>query len=232
MTEKQAACIRPYKSRLDMLLEKKGRCFSQKSGRLLLRVVIGGQVEEILEQLLTVPGEDRLGMELNAVDGIIAMAHTHDLAFSGLGVNDQDIGNRRRVDQQGVIARGLERAGQSGKNAGGVVQHGRGLAVHESSGPHHHPPIDMSDALMTEAHAEHWQLRPDLGDDFVGDARFLGRAGPGRNDDGLGLQCLDGFQRDLVVALHNRFRAELTKVLDEVVGERIVVIDNEEHEKK
>ena len=39
------------------------------------------------------------------------------------------------------------------------------------------------------------------------------------------LQRLDLFEGDLIVAFHQQFRPELSEILDDVVGEAVVVID-------
>ena len=57
----------------------------------------------------------------------------------------------------------------------------------------------------------------------------IGVAGAGRQQHGLGLQrpgLLDG---QGVVADDKRLRAQLAQVVDEVVGEAVVVIDDEDH---
>ena len=115
----------------------------------------------------------------------------------------------------GVITRGFEGGWESGEDAGGIVEHGRGLAVHETPCANDGAAVDMADALMTETDAEDGELRADLGDDFVGDTGFLGRAGAGRDDDGLGLERLDFGERDFVVALHAPVPRPVRQALDE-----------------
>ena len=62
-----------------------------------------------------------------------------------------------------------------------------------------------------------------------GDAGFGGRAGAGGEEDAVGVEG-EGFGGgDLVVAEDALFDAELAVVLDQVVGEGVVVIDDEEH---
>ena len=53
----------------------------------------------------------------------------------------------------------------------------------------------------------------------------VGGARPGRDEDRVGVERLDAGQVDLVVAAHDGIGAELAQVLDEVVGERVVVVD-------
>ncbi len=58
---------------------------------------------------------------------------------------------------------------------------------------------------------------------------LVGRAGPGRDADVLRRQTLDLVERDLVVAMHPHLLAQLAEVLDQVVGEAIVVVDHQQH---
>ena len=54
-----------------------------------------------------------------------------------------------------------------------------------------------------------------------------GSPGPGDTSTASGSSALQLVERDRVVAVHDRLRAELTEVLHEVVDERVVVVDDE-----
>ena len=54
--------------------------------------------------------------------------------------------------------------------------------------------------------------------------------GPGEMQMRSGFQDRDFFQSNGVVPLYQQSRAQLAEVLDEVVGEGVVVIDDEKHE--
>ena len=68
-----------------------------------------------------------------------------------------------------------------------------------------------------------------VADDVFADPRILRLARPGRDADALGFQRGEFLDGDLIVATHGRFRAEFAEILDEVVRERVVVIEDEEH---
>jgi hypothetical protein len=53
--------------------------------------------------------------------------------------------------------------------------------------------------------------------------------GPGEIISAVGIQRERFLHRDLVVAVHLLVHAQLPEVLDQVVGERIVVIDDQQH---
>ena len=166
------------------------------------------------------------------MDRIVAMAHAHDFAFGGVSIDDEHVGNGGRVDDERLVAGRFEGAGQSGEDAAIVMENGRGFAVHETSRADDRAAVDVADALVSQADAEDGEARADFQDDVVGDAGFLRRAGAGRDDDGFGLEGLDFGDGDFVVALDDGFRAKFAELLDKVVGERVVVIDDEEHEKR
>ena len=54
-----------------------------------------------------------------------------------------------------------------------------------------------------------------------------GVQGPGEMTDGIGAHGIDFFHGDLIVAAHLDFRAQFADVLDQVVSERIVVVEYE-----
>src|SRR5467141_621004 len=64
------------------------------------------------------------------------------------------------------------------------------------------------------------------------DAGFPRRAGAGREDDGGGFEREHLLHGERVVAVHHRLRPELAEQLDEVVGEGIVVVEDEQHGRK
>jgi len=66
-----------------------------------------------------------------------------------------------------------------------------------------------------------------MADQFNADPGFVRRARPRRDDDSLRSHRFYFFHRDLIVASDLDLRSELANVLDEVVGERIVVVENE-----
>ena len=104
-----------------------------------------------------------------------------------------------------------------------------GFAVHELAGADDVAAEGCADGLMAEADAEDGNFAGHVADEADGNAGFLRRAGSGRKDDALGIEGFDFFGRELVVAADDDVGAELTHVLDEVEGEGIVVVENEDH---
>ena len=110
-----------------------------------------------------------------------------------------------------------------------VVADLRRLAVHHVRRAHDLAAVELADALVAEAHAEHR-------DAALAEARGSRRSrarrpragpGPGEISTASGSSAAHLVERDRVVAVHDRLRAELTEVLHEVVDERVVVVDDE-----
>ncbi len=68
-----------------------------------------------------------------------------------------------------------------------------------------------------------------MADQFDADAGFLRGAGSGRKHDAFGVHRLDLSDGYFVVAANLYLGAQFSEVLDEVVSERIVVIEDEDH---
>src|SRR6266851_4237597 len=82
----------------------------------------------------------------------------------------------------------------------------------------------LAQALVAEADAKDRDLSRQLLDRLVGNAGVVRRAGAGRNDDAVVAGQLGN--GDLVIAEDDRLDPELAEVLDEVVRERVVVVDD------
>jgi len=87
----------------------------------------------------------------------------------------------------------------------------------------------MADGLMTEANAENGTVPGKGLDHFERHPGFGRGARTGRNQNALGVEGAGFGRSDLVVAKDTLLHAQLTEVLDEVEGKRIVVVDDEQH---
>ena len=101
--------------------------------------------------------------------------------------------------------------------------------MHEDRRAHHLAAVDLADGLVAEADAEDGDVRAGRLDQLQADAGLVGRAGAGREHDALGLHLHDIGNGDLVVAEHLAGGTELAQEVDEVIGEAVVVIDQDEH---
>src|SRR6185437_707925 len=89
--------------------------------------------------------------------------------------------------------------------------------------------VGLADRLVAEAHAERRNGRAPPPNRIDGHAGLGRRARPGRNDNRRRRQLPDLVDGDGVVPTDGRLGPQLAEILHEVVGERVVVVDDEEH---
>jgi hypothetical protein len=103
------------------------------------------------------------------------------------------------------------------------------FAMHEPASAHDIASKDVADALMAEADAQDWDALTKGSDHVTADASFLWRARTWRDTNMIGPLFGDLFQRDLIIPMDLHLRAHLAKVLDEVVGKGVVIVDDQKH---
>src|SRR2546426_1734511 len=87
------------------------------------------------------------------------------------------------------------------------------------------------DSLVAQTHSERRDDRTEFPDDVRTHPeipRVCGVAGARRQDDHVGIEATDLAQRNRIVAMHDRSRAEFSEPLVQVVYERIVVVDDQD----
>src|SRR3954462_8346198 len=182
--------------------------------------------EEVSQQLLALRGEDRLRMELNPLGGQLAVTHAHHDVVVGGG--ELELAGQVGVRDQRVVAARDPRVGEPLVDGAAVVLHLRVLAV-DRVAANDLPSKRFHHRLVPEADAEDWRARFGEGANRIDrDARLLRRTWARRNDEPIGLQPNELGERRLVIADDAHLRAQLPQVLNEVVGEGVVVVDHED----
>lgn len=169
-------------------------------------------------------------MELHPVDRQLPVAEAHDRPVFKLGVNLKAVGQAVTLDNQRVIARGRKRRGQPGKDTGSAVMHRAQLAMHDVICPHDLAAKGLSDCLMSEADPH--QGRACFGRchcEGQTDPGLIGIAGTGREQDAAWSQAHRLLDIDGIVAVYHHLRPEASQIVNEVVGETVVVIDQQQH---
>ena len=144
-------------------------------------------------------------------------------------VTSRQSGNELAFDEQRVIACGGKRGGQARKNVGAAMKNWREFAVHLARRADDVAAEKLADGLVAEAHAEHGLFSGESLYDVDAYAGVGRGAGAGRNEDSARVELLGLSRGDLVVAEDAHGHAQLAEILDEVEGERVVVVDDEEH---
>jgi len=104
-----------------------------------------------------------------------------------------------------------------------------GLAVHQRLGADDLAAEGPADRLVAEADAEDRQVVGGGLQQVQADAGLVRRAGAGRQEHALRLQAERLGHAHRVVAVDDGLRPQLVQVVDEVVGEAVVVIDHQDH---
>src|SRR4051794_3316639 len=199
---------------------------SPDATRSMASVRTGLGMKEVLEQSLAVTRENGLGMELDALGGQLAVTDGHDrVAVPGGALETV---RKLRIDHKRVVAPGYERGFEAAEDRPAVVLDARRLAVDRLAADD--PAAErLRHRLVAEADAQYrhagLRQRRDRGHRH---ARLAGRART-RRDDRLVRRPLDQLvHRRHVVAHHVEVGTKLAQVLDEVVGERVVVVEHED----
>src|SRR4029077_7007222 len=132
---------------------------------------------------------------------------------------------------EGMITGGFERLRQVFKNAHAVVRNCGRFPVHQFRGARNFASVNFADTLVTEANAEQWDSRSEFTNDVATDSRVARPARSGRDADAFRNKLSNVSQARLVIAFHQNVGAQLAENLREVVGERIVIIDQEEFQR-
>jgi DNA-binding CsgD family transcriptional regulator len=189
----------------------------------------GGKGEEVSQQSLAMLSEDGFGVELDAPHRMLPVTNGMNLGRivrRGRG-NLEAVGQRRALHHERVVAHDLERVWNAGEEVCPVVPDHRRLAVHYATrGTNHPATVRFANCLVPEADTQDRDLGAIQLDGRNTDACVTRGARAGTQDDcprRTGRYLLHG---DRVVAQYFRPLPELAQVLNEVVGERIVVVDD------
>jgi hypothetical protein len=132
------------------------------------------RIQKILQHLLPVLGENRFGMELDTVDGEVAVGEAHDFAFGGFG-GDFEAGREGfAFDDEGMVAGGFEGAREACEDILAGVEDGGGFAVHEAWGADDFAAEDLADALVAETDAQDGDFSAEFADGVATDAGLGG----------------------------------------------------------
>lgn len=161
------------------------------------------------------------------------MPHAHDLfhfalLILGPGGDFKTFGQCLPGHHQGMIASGGERARQAGEHPLAGMVHRRGLAVHHLPGTHHLSTERLPQGLMSQTDAENRQLAGEMANRLHGNTGLVGRAGPRRDHQPVRPHRLHPGQINLVITMHQHLGPQFLQVLDQVIGEAVIVIDHQD----
>jgi len=87
----------------------------------------------------------------------------------------------------------------------------------------------MPNTLVPQTHAQYRSGRSEPKNQSVADAGVQRSPGPGRDTDPFRMHLGNFIQSNLVVSFNDEIRSQFAKILDEVVGKGIVIVDHQHH---
>src|SRR3954466_3532444 len=164
-------------------------------------------------------------MKLHSVNRELAVSQSHDFSLGRFGGDLETFRKRFAANDERMVARGLEWIGQMFENAAAEMAHRRSFSVHQTRGGDDVATENSADALVTKAHPENRRGPSKISHDLIADAGILRPARAGRNADAFRRERLNLREGDRVASFHDYLATQETKILDQVVGKRVVVID-------
>src|SRR5205807_7539160 len=186
-------------------------------------------VQEAVDEDVARLGVHGLRVKLQPGHGVARVPDGHDRPVLGAGRDAQLGGEPRAGDDERVVARRLERVREAGEQTTPVVADAGRLAVHRTPGAHDAGTVRGADALVPQAYAEDGDRRPEPPHDVRRNPRFARRTGPRGDDDMRRPKSLDLLVRRSVVASYNGLFSQLAHVAGQVVDERVVIVDQQDH---
>ena len=175
---------------------------------------------------MAVIGGDAFGVKLDSVYGVVLVLQAHDDAVFGFGGDIQRIRQAVPFHNQGMVARGRERGRQVFEHAFSCVQDVGDFAVHGRGCADDPAAENLADALMAETDAEKRDVAVGAGLDKGGaDAAVVRIAGAGGNHDAGRAFGQDIPDADLIVSVDAHILPQVAQILDEVVGEAVIIVD-------
>ena len=117
----------------------------------------------------------------------------------------------------------------SANNPPPSVANGAHLSVHRQGSADDAATECLADALVAETNPEYRNTTRRLGHQLEADARTVGIAGTGRNDDALGCQRDGIVGGQHVIAPNLHLGPQFAHVVAQVVGKAVVVVDQQQH---
>lgn len=186
--------------------------------------------EKILEKFGAFESQKAFGMELDAFQGIFAMANSHQHPITKtMGRGDKTGREGLFSDDERMISRRCKGVWETLIDSLSIMEDLARLAMHQGLGPYDLPSEGLSDRLMPETDSENRNPPCKRLDRCDRDSGLIRRTGARGDHDMGGMHRFDLRNRNRVIPKDPDFCPEGAERLHEVIGERIVIIDDENH---
>lgn len=169
-------------------------------------------------------------MKLHTLDRHRPMTHCHYQSVRRFSRYLEAIGQRSAFDDKRMITSRRKGPFDAVKDRLTVVTDFDRFSMDGLGGPDNLPAEMLPDRLMAETHAEDRHSSRKTVDRRKRHTGIVGRPGAGRDKYPLWTQFFfDRIDLHFIVANHFHLGPKLAKILDEVIGKRIVIVDDEQH---
>ena len=166
-------------------------------------------------------------MELNTPDGMLLVPNSHNFILLCMGgdfeARRQGVGG----NNEGVVPGSGKGVGHVLKEMTVLVQDGGGFPMHQPVCPDNFPSVGLTNALMPQADPEERFFPLPMGHRRKGYARTVRVARPRRKDNTVKGLNLDFFNGSLIVSHDCAGCPTLSKILYQVVGKGVEIINDE-----
>src|SRR5579885_2152101 len=187
------------------------------------------QLQKVPDEMLSILGQHAFRVKLNAFDRMTAMAQTHDGPILCTRCDLQFRWEPFFRNDERMVASAGHGIAQVLEDGLTIMRDLAGLAMHYLWRADHFSAKGCTDGLMAQAHPKYGNFAGKVANQINGDAGVLRRAGARRNQDTIGLECLYLCGRQFIVATDRHLCPQLAHILHQVVGKRIVSIEDENH---
>jgi hypothetical protein len=168
-------------------------------------------------------------VELHAEARQRAVAHGHHESVLGPGRHGEFLGQALVPRAQRVVTPGFQGRGQAREQRAPVVLHGRRATVHGDRVDLQRAAAVLDQRLVSQAHAQHRRRRRKPPEQLERHARLARPPGPRPEHNRRRTERQESLDVERIVAQHLDLRPQTRHLLVQVPGERVVVVDQQDH---
>ncbi len=169
-------------------------------------------------------------MKLDAMNGVLLMLHSHYYAVLGLSRDAEYLRQRIPFNYERVIPGRREPLCNAGKDVATIVLNQTGLAMHQSRSMNDPTTEDLADRLVPKADAKNGYGTSKAVDHLHADTGVSRPSWTGGYEYPGRIEVADLCQRNRIVSKYRNLVHPLRNDMHQVIGERVVIVDDENHE--
>jgi len=167
-------------------------------------------------------------MKLYAMNRMPLVHDTHDHSVIGVRRDLEVAADATGVDCQRMVARGHKIVIQALEYASAVMMDARDFAMNGLGRTDNAAAIDLTNGLVAQADAQDGHDSTSRSNKIEADAGLVWRARPRRQHNRFRTHCKGFGDSQFVVSLDDYLCSQLSEIVEQVVGEAVVIIDQKQ----